>query len=116
MYADVVENADMWMLEGGTGSSFADHLGRVPDDAVIMKNLYSDGATQLDVSGPVDVAHAARPKQGVNLITADTFAGNETHEIRDCNRRVPRPTRWSEEQQNYLINKRARGLKNATGG
>ena len=84
MNTDVVENADVWMLERGTGSSFADDLSAVLDDAVIMKNLYSDGATQLDVSGLVDIAHAARPKQGVNLITADAFAGNETHEIRDC--------------------------------
>jgi hypothetical protein len=59
--SNVVENADMGMLERGTGPSFADHLGGVCYGAVIMKNLYGDGATQLDVSGLVDLAHASRP-------------------------------------------------------
>lgn len=73
--ADIVERADVGVIEGGDGSGFAfEALAEIG-----LGELDGDFAVEACVAGFVDNAHAAFADGGEDLVGADLVSGSEWH-------------------------------------
>ncbi len=79
--ADIVEGADVWMIQGG--DRFGLTVEPIPELRVsgqrLLQNLDCDDAIEACVSRFVDVAHAALTNRGLDHIRPERGAGNEGH-------------------------------------
>jgi hypothetical protein len=83
--ADVVELADIGMIQGGEGAGFAFEallqFGRGGE--VRGEDLDGDGAVQAGVAGAIDFTHAAGAERRFDFIGAEFCAGGESHGFGD---------------------------------
>ena len=80
--ADVVERADVRVVQRGDGAGLAlepllqVRIGR----DMLGQHLDGDGAVQAGVGGLVDLTHAAGAEGGVDLVGAEGGAGGQRHD------------------------------------
>ena len=90
--ADVVEMADVGMIERGDGAGLALHalleFGRVGE--MCSENFNGYDAIEPSVAGAVDLAHAARSERRLNFIWSKFRAGSQRHVGRNYSVRVAR--------------------------
>ena len=81
LFADVVELADVGMIQGRDGAGFAFEacvrFGFFGE--MFGENLDGDGAVEAGVARAVDFAHAACAEAGLNFVGAELGAGSERH-------------------------------------
>ena len=73
--ADVVERADVGVIQAGDGSGFA--LEALVDQALAY--LDGDGTVEARVAGFVDFAHSPRTQQGDDLVRPKTGLFSQLH-------------------------------------
>ena len=77
LLANVVQRADMWVVQAGDGSRLACEpplqIGVRGD--MLGQHLDRDSAVEAGVTGLVDLAHAARTERGLNLVRPQGGAG-----------------------------------------
>ena len=82
MPADVVNGADVWVVQGGDGSRFL--LEALPRLRVgrerAREHLDGNRAIEARVARAIDLAHAAGPDWGDDLVRTKACAGLERHE------------------------------------
>src|SRR5262249_43954446 len=79
--ADVIEDADVGMIQRGDGFCFAvESLARLGlSCGMVGQNFYGDNAVEASVAGAIDFAHAAAAKNGKDLVWAQTLSGSNRH-------------------------------------
>ena len=75
--ADVVQHADMGMIQRCYGASFA-----LEAIAVRGENLESDGALEPGIARLVHLAHTARPRWGHDLVVPELVTPRERHAVK----------------------------------
>src|SRR5262245_33587093 len=79
--ADVVDAADVGMVQGGDGASLAleagPHIGVARDHT--RQDLDRDGPIEARVACSVDLAHPTRAKRGQDFIRTEASASSEQH-------------------------------------
>ena len=82
--ADVVDAADVGMVQGRDGASLAleagPHIGIASDFA--RQDLDRDRAIEPRVARAIDLPHPAGPKGGEDLVRAEAGAGGEGQQVR----------------------------------
>src|SRR6516164_5246404 len=73
--SDVVERADMWMIQRGDGPRFLLESGA----AFVLEFLYRDYSIQARIASLADLAHAACTNGRENLIGAEFVACSKGH-------------------------------------
>ena len=79
--ADIVEHADVRMIQRGNGAGFAFEAGAqiFAFGDVFGQDLDGDGAVEPGVAGFVHLAHAAGAERGEDLVGAEFVASVEGH-------------------------------------
>lgn len=79
--ADVVDVTDVRVIQGGEGLGLALEpllqfgIGR----DVLRQNFDRDSAVEAGIVGLIDLAHAAGPQGGLDLIRAEAGTGGQSH-------------------------------------
>ena len=81
LVADVVEHADVRMIQRSNGAGFAFEAGAqiLALGDVFGQDLDGDGAVEPGVAGFVHLAHASGADRGEDLVGAEFFACGERH-------------------------------------
>ncbi len=79
--ADVIERANVRMIQAGDGSCFTlESLSNFRSLCEpLPENLDRDGAVQPRIPCPIHFAHAARAQQRLNFIGPEFYSGVEGH-------------------------------------
>jgi hypothetical protein len=77
--ADVVERADVRMVQGGDGACFVLEADLVHRGQRRVHHFDGDGAVETGVARPVDFAHPASSDRRGDFIRAELLAGRERH-------------------------------------
>jgi hypothetical protein len=81
LFADIVELADVGMIQGrdGAGFAFETRVGFGFFGEMLGENFDGDGAVEASVARAVDFTHAACAEAGLNFVGAEFGAGGERH-------------------------------------
>jgi hypothetical protein len=77
-----MDGRDMWMIQRRENLSFALEAGETIDTSRdrIPQDLQRNIATELGVTRPIDLAHAAAADQRQDFVRAEASARGESHE------------------------------------
>ena len=91
MLADVVQRTDVRVIQRGDGARFT--VEALPELRIGCElrgeNLDGDDAVEPRIAGPIDLAHAAGAKGGLNLVWAEPVSWLEWQAV--VARLYPRP-------------------------
>ena len=78
--AEIVDGDDVGVIERGDGAGFAlEAAAEIGGCAVFAQNFDGDIAVEAGVAGAVDLAHAADPERGLDLVGAESGVRSERH-------------------------------------
>ena len=81
LMANIVENADVRMIQTGNGSRFAlEALAKLlPARVVVWKDFDGDDAVETRIAGAIHLTHSSRSNAGENFVGTQTLASRGRH-------------------------------------
>ena len=83
LLADIMQGADVGMVEAGNGAGFAHETFAIFGfpGKMIGEDFDGDGAVKAGVAGAVDFAHAAGAEGGGDLVGTEFGSGGQRHRL-----------------------------------